>query len=110
MKKMFTACLIVMSAFCLTACEKTTQSVDDIFVMPEGMKDCKAYKMSSGSGTVLYVVRCPLSTTSTTKTGKTPVRTIVTETQENLEDLPPPEPPKPPKEKMTINGKTFVEE
>lgn len=110
MKKIFAVSLVVLSSFCLTACDKETTSADDIFELPQAMKDCKMYRMSSGGGTVLYAIRCPLSTTSTVRTGKNPTNVVVTETQENLEDLPPPEPPKPPKEKMVINGKTFVEE
>lgn len=110
MKKFFAVSLVVLSTFCLTACDKETTSADDIFELPQAMKDCKMYRMSSGSGTVLYAIRCPLSSTSTVRTGKHPANVVVTETQENLEDLTPPEPPKPPKEKVVVNGKTFIEE
>lgn len=108
MKKIIFLCLVIMSSFLITSCDKETKKVDDIFELPPEMKDCKIYKMKSSNLTVvIYAIRCPLSTTTTVTSGKKPARVAVTETSENIYEK---EENTLPKEKAIINGKTFVEE
>lgn len=55
--------------------DKTTS-----YMLPEGMKDCKVYKLEGeGNSKTLTVVRCPYSETSTTyRTGKSSYKTVNT--------------------------------
>lgn len=72
--------LILVSLVCLAflvGCTPETKEESARFVLPDELKDCKVYSMSSSdTGAVLHVMRCPNSTTSVTRSGKAPIRTI----------------------------------
>ena len=58
----------VMLSGCAPSAEERTANFT---VMPEGLKDCKVYRISDGSENIT-VVRCPnSSTTSSNRIGKT---------------------------------------
>lgn len=60
-----TIIIIIGLMLALTGCSPSYTDKSSTFLMPEGMKDCKVYKLE-GSDKTLYVVRCPQSETSTT--------------------------------------------
>lgn len=64
----------------LTGCDPTYTDKSTSYLMPEGMKDCKVYKLEGdGNSKTLTVVRCPHSDASTTyKTGKSSYETVNT--------------------------------
>lgn len=70
--------ILMLAILLLSACDMTPQTkvVDTGFVLPEDLKDCHMYEMINRSGTALYVMRCPNSTTSTSA-GKNPTTTVV---------------------------------
>lgn len=105
MKKMLIACLISMSIFGLSGCEKKSVDASNSFILPTGMEDCVIYKMNDEAGITIYAIRCPLSTTTTTMLGKVNSQVVVTEEKTRVET-----PPIKPKEKIVVNGKHFIEE
>lgn len=56
---------ILLSLVVLSGCERSTSERTDDFILPEGLKHCKIYKLSNGISH-MKVVHCPNSTTSTT--------------------------------------------
>lgn len=102
MKKIAMVCLVALSVLALSGCNKSTEDASSRFDLPEGMKDCEIYRMKSNSGTVIYAIRCPLSTTTTMTTGKHQTQVSVTETENKVQTQP--------KEKIVVNGKHFIEE
>ncbi len=64
--------IIVMAALslALVACEKSAQDTTNTWILPEGLRDCKIYKLDPGIGQPLTVVRCPDSETTTQSGGK----------------------------------------
>lgn len=58
-------CVALLSCGDITA---NTRNVGGNYEMPDGLSDCKIFRMESGGfiTTRLYVVRCPMSYTSTT--------------------------------------------
>lgn len=70
----FTGVFMCTSAL-LTGCtDKSTVENTQNFILPEGLKDCKIFKLNSGGAisTLMHVVRCPNSETTTTDSvGKT---------------------------------------
>lgn len=73
MKKLF----ICAIALLLAACSEPNFKVADFPVVPPELSDCKIFRVENKLGTVLFITRCPNSTTSTTTQGKTPVNVIV---------------------------------
>jgi hypothetical protein len=71
--------LLTLTLATLAACTPESKEITSSFVLPEGLKDCKAYVLKDGNIKILYVVRCPNSQTSTIKTGKHPVHVSVVE-------------------------------
>lgn len=59
-----TKLFIILSAVMLVACSPSSNEMH-FPVLPEGLKDCRFYKVSDGS-TEIKVVRCPNSQTTTT--------------------------------------------
>lgn len=52
-------------------------------VLPEGLKDCKFYKLTDESANTIKVARCPMSSTSISyQQGKTTATTVVIDGQE----------------------------
>ncbi len=47
------------------------------FLLPEGLKDCKIYRLQAGNGSIITVVRCPNSSTVTHRSGKSNQSSIV---------------------------------
>jgi len=45
-------------------------------VLPEGLQDCKFYRLKDTDGNVIQIARCPLSTTTLKTVVKSPVTTI----------------------------------
>lgn len=70
MKKILMS-LIIVCSFVLSGCDMSSGERTYKYDLPEGLHDCKIYKVN-GDGRVLYVVRCPNSSTHTTySSGKT---------------------------------------
>ena len=55
--------ILIAVLFLAAGCDPTTKEIREDYQLPEGLKDCKVYKMESMSRD-LFVVRCPNSTTS----------------------------------------------
>lgn len=81
----------------MLGCSKRTSESSDEFVLPDGLKDCKVFRMDNGRMTHVIVVRCPNSSTSVRYNGKHQWNTMTTD--ETVPD----------KETVTINGKEYVE-
>ena len=65
MNKISIVALLVGSAFILSGCGETrTSDVKSSYSMPEGMEGCKVYFLKSQTSLDIYVVRCPLTTTT----------------------------------------------
>lgn len=57
---------IAMLTMVLSGCNPAYTDKSSSYLMPEGMKDCKVYKLEGDTGSkTLTVVRCPQSETST---------------------------------------------
>lgn len=89
--------LIALSLVAMLGCSKQTSESSDEFVLPDGLKDCKVFRMDNGRMTHVIVVRCPNSSTSVRYGGKHQWNTMTTD--ETV----------PEKETVTINGKEYVE-
>lgn len=51
----------------LSGCEQAptvTSDISNSYSMPVGMEGCKVYKMESSTSRNIYVVRCPMTTTT----------------------------------------------
>lgn len=70
--------LVILSLLLLSACSKKTYDVSEDYVMPDGLKDCKIFRVESGGLNELYITRCN-SSVSTTRPGKHAINTITTE-------------------------------
>lgn len=70
----FTTAAILVA---LTACTPSSRVGAPVpeHVIPDGLKDCQFYTITTSGGSLLRIVRCPNSSTSVTKTGKNPVYT-----------------------------------
>lgn len=76
---------VTVMLLALAGCDRIPASSkeDNQFVMPDGLKDCKvfrltsAYTSGSGAENLLTVVRCPNSTT-TSRTGEKNAQTVTT--------------------------------
>ncbi|MBP9779706.1 hypothetical protein KBD33_03745 [Candidatus Gracilibacteria bacterium] len=77
---------VAASVFSLSACINDA-SIANYPVLPEGLKDCHFYKLSSKSEPNIMVVRCPNSTTSVTTDEKNP-KTIITIDRDAKERIP----------------------
>lgn len=60
MKKFIFASLLL-----LVSCAKKTTDYTGAFAMPDEMKGCRVYALSSEDGTSLVVVHCPHANTTT---------------------------------------------
>ena len=71
--------MLVLLSGCMEIPAKT-EDVSHTHAMPEGMEDCKVFKLISTTGNDMYVVRCPLATTTmeSHKSGKVAIETNVT--------------------------------
>ena len=71
------AILAVVFLLMLSGCSAKTESVTSDYVLPPELqaKGCKIFRMSSASGTALYVVDCPNSNVSVINTAKYGART-----------------------------------
>lgn len=69
--------LIIIATLLLSACTPSGHEVV-MPVIPDGLKDCKFFKLTDENGTVIRVVRCPMSSTSATyQSGKVSTTTVV---------------------------------
>lgn len=89
--------LIALSLVAMLGCSKHTSESSDEFVLPDGLKDCKVFRMDNGRLTQVIVVRCPNSSTAVHKGGKHQWNTMTAD--ETVSE----------KETVTINGKEYVE-
>ena len=71
-----TSIILVALSGCMEV-PATTEDVSHTYTMPEGMEGCKVFKLISTTGNDLYVVRCPMNT-STKELGKSTIETNVT--------------------------------
>ena len=72
-KRIFTIFFIIVISLFLSSCDlnfKATSEETSSFTLPEGLKDCTIHKMTSDKGTVLFAMRCPLSSTTVYQSGK----------------------------------------
>lgn len=60
---------MIMLSVLLSGCEPSTTEISNEYIMPPGLEDCKLYSMFGSGGQILYVMRCP-DTTTTTNAGK----------------------------------------
>ncbi len=70
---MKTVILAVLIAAALAGCGDPTATEGAPVpnsVIPEGLKDCKFYKLQTSVGNTYHVVRCPNSSTSLSRPGK----------------------------------------
>jgi hypothetical protein len=56
---------LILLCFTIVSCNKETTETTSMYELPDGLKDCKIYRMEAQKGTTLRVVRCPNSETST---------------------------------------------
>jgi hypothetical protein len=63
----------------ITGCTPSYESADDDLKLPPEMSDCRSFLLKDSSGSHIYAIRCPNSTTTTTKAGKYPTRAVVSE-------------------------------
>ena len=75
---------ILAAVIFLVACTPSAKDLSGEFtVLPEGMKDCKVYRLKSTGGSSITAIRCPNSaTTSKYPSGKTTNETVVVEREE----------------------------
>lgn len=77
--------IFIAAALLVTACDPYAKVVDAP-VLPDGLKDCKFYVVSTNGSNYLNVVRCPNSTTSTNYTsGKAQHTTVVIDGKQYVE-------------------------
>lgn len=70
--KYLIALTLVLLAGCTPSAEEKTWPI-----LPDGLKDCKFYKLRDDSGNTITVVRCPASSTSVQyKVGKSTQTTV----------------------------------
>ena len=68
-----TAAILVGLAACTPSVNVGSPVPENI--IPEGLKDCVFYKLTTANGLTLHVARCPNSSTSVARVGKNPVYT-----------------------------------
>lgn len=74
--------LIALSIILLAGCTPSAQE-QTWPILPDGLKDCKFYKLTDDSANTIRVVRCPMSsTTATYKVGKSTQTTVVVDGKE----------------------------
>lgn len=64
MKKVLVLLVLLLA---LTGCDGSASidvSTSEIIRQTDGLSDCKAYEVSTARGSMLYVIRCPNSSTS----------------------------------------------
>jgi hypothetical protein len=71
------AVAVPVALVALAACTPSANEDTTSWTIPEGLKDCKIFRMSDSVGTVLYVMRCPNSATASRIGGKQPKRAVV---------------------------------
>lgn len=58
--------IITLFGIILMGCgEANTEETTKAYILPEGLSDCKIYRLEPQNGVILRVVRCPNSETST---------------------------------------------
>lgn len=86
--------IVLISMLMLAGCgeyapeREVEQPVQFEMNMPEGLKDCKTFRVTAKGdiGIVVLVTRCPNSTTTTHSSGKGSVTSIVAEEDVNAEE------------------------
>ena len=74
--------LIALSIILLAGCTPSAQE-QTWPILPDGLKDCKFYKLTDDSANTITVVRCPMASTTTQyKVGKSTQTTVVIDGQE----------------------------
>ena len=74
--------LIVLSIILLAGCSPSAE--EKVWpILPDGLKDCKFYKLRDDSANTITVVRCPMASTTTQyKVGKSTQTTVVVDGKE----------------------------
>ena len=74
-KNLYRIMLVPAIAVLLASCEASSGTGAPVpaAVIPEGLKDCEFYRITSSMGTTIHVVRCPNSSTAAARIGKHPV-------------------------------------
>lgn len=66
---------LLLSLMLLAGCEPDAR--ETIWpILPEGLQDCKFYRLQDTNGNAIQVARCPLSATTLKTAAKSPVTTI----------------------------------
>lgn len=94
--------IVILSVFILVSCTRQTSETQE-FILPEGLKDCRIFRMDNGQLTQVIVVRCPNSSTTVKYNGKHSWETITVDKPEITEE------PLSEKSTIVINGKEYVE-
>lgn len=68
MNKKIKIMMLVAIATLLSGCEKEAKETTSKYTLPEGLEDCKIFKLRNDDGGVIVVTRCPLSSTTTAYT------------------------------------------
>ena len=73
--------VLLASATALVACSPSSTVGAPVpeNVIPEGLKDCGFFKIVTGNGIAIHIVRCPNSTTSAATNGKSPVYSSISD-------------------------------
>lgn len=82
---------MLVIAATLSACDDTVEpkennSVEIKMDMPDGLRDCKVFRVERDNGFAIFVTRCPHSTTTTQAGKNVAVLTEDSECGENEED------------------------
>lgn len=64
--------ILLSTFFLLVACTPSHKNDTSSFSLPPELADCKVFKLSNDIGSIIYVTRCPNSSTHTVTTGKSP--------------------------------------
>ena len=56
--------VIAVAVLTLAGCKTQTVETTRAYQMPQGMQDCRVFELESASEKDLYVVRCPMSSTT----------------------------------------------
>ena len=70
--------IVLFTTVMLAACSPNGHERNDYTVLPDGLKDCKFYRVSNGIGAIT-VVRCPNSSTTVHSGGKQSQTTVTVE-------------------------------
>lgn len=79
---------IICVVLVLSACTPTAREATHNYKLPSELSDCKIFRLMNDSGDVMYVMRCPNSSTTTNySTGKTSRSITLIEGNDDYEEV-----------------------